>query len=71
MAVIAMGGSGKYAIIAAAIYHCHSQGQCCWHRWLNPTATTINNIVAVEDCHHRCHTVGNNDCQKPVVILCP
>jgi hypothetical protein len=57
--VIVVGGGGKDAIIVATINHHHQR------HWLNPTNTTANN-----DCYCRCHTVNNNDRQKPVAIGC-
>jgi hypothetical protein len=39
---------------------------------LLPLSTTTA-IAAIEDCHHRCHTVSNDDRQKPapaVVVCC-
>jgi hypothetical protein len=43
MAVIVVGGVGKDTIVAATINHRHSPQCRRGHRWLNPTATAINN----------------------------
>jgi hypothetical protein len=32
-----------------------------------PLATTA--IATIEDCHRRCHTVNNDDRQKPAVVV--
>jgi hypothetical protein len=33
-----------------------------------PSTTTA--IAVVKDRHRRCHTVKDNNCQKPVVVVC-
>jgi hypothetical protein len=43
MAVVVVGGVVKDAIVVAAINHRHSWGRRHRHRWLNPTAATVNN----------------------------
>jgi hypothetical protein len=35
-----------------------------------PPPSTMTTITALNDCHLRCHTVNNNNRQKPVVIGC-
>jgi hypothetical protein len=69
MAVVVVGGVGKDATVAAAINCRHNQQCRHWCSWLNslPTTTTI---AAINDCHCRCHTVDNDNCQKPEVIVC-
>jgi hypothetical protein len=32
--------------------------------------STTNAIAAIDNRHRRFHTVNNNDCQKPAVIVC-
>jgi hypothetical protein len=35
-----------------------------------PLRLTITTIAAVNDRHRHCHTVNNNNCQKPAVVVC-
>jgi hypothetical protein len=30
----------------------------------------MTDIAAVNDCHCCCHTVDNDNCQKPAVVVC-
>jgi hypothetical protein len=35
-----------------------------------PPPSTTTAIAAINDCHCRCHTVDNDNRQKPAVIVC-
>jgi hypothetical protein len=35
-----------------------------------PLPSMMTTIAAVNDHHHRCHTVNDDDCQKSAVIFC-
>jgi hypothetical protein len=35
-----------------------------------PLLSTTTAITAVDDRHRRCHTVDNDDRQKPAVVVC-
>jgi hypothetical protein len=73
MAVIVVIAGGKDVIVANAINRCHSQQVAAIRAvssipFLPPSTTTT--IAAVDNHHCHCHTVDNNNCQKPVVVFC-
>ncbi len=71
MAVIIMGGGGKDTTVGAAINRNHSL-RCRHQRYeFNPIAAAVdNNSYCCIDNHHcHCHTVDDNDCQKPAIMF--
>ncbi len=72
MMVNIVGGGGKDAIVATITnYHTDDAaaiGTVGSIPLLLPSTTTP--IAAVDDHHRGCHTVDNDNRQKPVVVVC-
>jgi hypothetical protein len=63
--------SCKDATIAATINHRHSWQRRHWSHQIIPLSPplTMTAVAAINDHHRRCHTVDNNDRQKPAVVV--
>ncbi len=72
VAVVNVGGSGNDAIIAAAINRANVNDAAIGAvSSITPSLlSTMTSIAATNDHHCRCHTVNNNNRQKPAVLVC-